>query len=190
MNAEPIDDQQRMAHGNTLVRLSAIEDHLHQIETRLDAIGEFNARLDGIHTILETVIRFVTPDQINQSLTESVTRADGSTTEAGFRVVAHVRRADDGTQLVSDVPWPDAWSVRLFVTALLRTLTRRHDAQERRCWCEVWTPDENGEFVDSGLLCRFCGCLRRCRAACGAVPPRSRAPSASLRDGARATLDL
>ncbi|MGH3611870.1 MAG: nitrilase-related carbon-nitrogen hydrolase [Pseudonocardia sp.] len=40
------------------------------------------------------------------------------------------------------------------------------------------------------LLCRFCGRLRRCRAACGAVPPRSRAPSASLRDGASATLDL
>ena len=42
-----------------------------------------------------------------------------------------------------------------------------------------------------GLLCRFCGCLRRCCAACRAVEaPRSRVPSASLRDGARATLDL
>jgi hypothetical protein len=40
------------------------------------------------------------------------------------------------------------------------------------------------------LLCRFCGCLWRRRAACGAASPRSRAPSASLRDGARATLDL
>ena len=49
--------------------------------------------------------------------------------------------------------------------------------------------DEPAVHVE-GLLCRFCGCLRRCRAACGAVPPRSRAPSASLRNGARATLDL
>lgn len=152
MNTEPIDDQQRAAHEDTLVRLSAIEDHLSQIEARLDAVSEFNVRLDGIHTILETVIRFVTPDQTNQSLTEPITRADGSTTDAGFRVVAHVRRADGGTQLVSDVPWPDAWSVRLFVTTLLQNLTRRHDAHERRCWCEVWTPDENGEYLDSAIL--------------------------------------
>ena len=52
------------------------------------------------------------------------------------------------------------------------------------------TPGSLPQVVLAGLLCRFCGGLRRCRAACGAVPPRSRAPSASLRDGARATLDL
>lgn len=152
MNAEPLDDPQCVAHENTLVRLRAIEDYLHQIETRLDTISEFNDRLDGIHTILETVIRFVTPDQTNQLLTESITRAHSSTTDAGFRVVAHVRRADGGTQLASDVPWPDSWSVRLFVTALLQTLTRRHDTHKLRCWCEVWTPDENGEHVDSAIL--------------------------------------
>jgi hypothetical protein len=152
MNPEPADEQQPAASENTLLRLGVIENHLDHIDARLATISEFNGRLDEIHTILETVIGFVTPDRIIESLTEPSTRADDDS-PSGYRVVAHISRHNDGTQLVPDVSWPDAWSVRLFVTALMRNLTRNSPAQQRRrCWCEVWTPDEDGEFVDSAIL--------------------------------------
>ncbi|MCA1671644.1 MAG: hypothetical protein LC799_05395 [Actinobacteria bacterium] len=52
------------------------------------------------------------------------------------------------------------WSVRLLVTALLRNLARNDKAQERRrCWCEVWTPDETGERVDSAVLNQDTGAI-------------------------------
>jgi len=150
MNADPVDAQQRVAHENTLVRLGAIEDYLHQIETRLDAISEFNNRLDEIHTILHTVTRFVTSDRTNESLTQPSTATDPPASDTELRVVAHVRRDGDGTRLIPDVSWPDAWSMRLFGTALLQNLARND--QRRRCWCEVWTPDETGELIDTAIL--------------------------------------
>ena len=108
------------------------------------------------HYVLEdqiTVVGFVTPDRIIGSFTEPSTSVDDDSTTPGYRVVAHLSRHNGGTQLIPDVSWPDAWSVRLFVTALLRNLTRTNPAhQQRRCWCEVWTPDETGEFVDSAIL--------------------------------------
>ena len=152
MNPEPVDEQQPAARENTLLRLDVIENHLDHIDARLTTISEFNGRLDEIHTILETVIGFVTPDRILESLTEPSTRADDPSS-SGYRVVAHLSRHNGGTRLVPDVSWPDAWSVRLFVTALMRNLTRNNPAQQRRrCWCEVWTPDETGEYVDSAIL--------------------------------------
>ncbi len=45
-------------------------------------------------------------------------------------------------------------------------------------------PERSPQTCEIGLLCRFRGWVRGCCAACGAVPPRSRAPSASLRDAA------
>ncbi len=153
MSTDPVDEPLHADDENTLARLAAIEDHVHKIETKLGAISEFNGQLDQIHTTLEAVIGFVTPGRINESLTEPSTHVDHSTTGAGFRVVAHVNRDSGGTRLVPDVSWPDAWSVRLFVTALLRHLARNdHSQRRRRCWCEVWTPDETGERVDSAIL--------------------------------------
>jgi hypothetical protein len=154
MNPEPVDKQQPAARENALLRLGAIENHLDHIDARLATISEFNGRLDEIHTTLETVIGFMTPDRILESITEPSTHADDDSPSCtGYRVVAHLSRDNGGTQLVPDVSWPDAWSVRLFVTALLRNLTRTNPVQQRRrCWCEVWTPDETGEFVDSAIL--------------------------------------
>ncbi len=54
---------------------------------------------------------------------------------------------------------------------------RRHGIG--RAWC--------GE---SGHFCCFCGSVRGRCAGCGAAPPRSRAPLASLREGAARPLDL
>jgi hypothetical protein len=153
MNPEPADEQQPAASKNTLFRLGVIENHLDQIDARLTTISEFNGRLDEIHTILETVIGFVTPDRIIESLTEPSIGVDDHPSTTGYRVVAHINRDNGGTQLIPDVSWPDAWSVRLFVTALMRNLTRNNPAhQRRRCWCEIWTPDETGEYVDSAIL--------------------------------------
>jgi hypothetical protein len=45
------------------------------------------------------------------------------------------------------------WSVRLYVTALLRNAARSGLASvESRCWCEIWAPDETGELIDSAYL--------------------------------------
>jgi hypothetical protein len=153
MSTDPMGKPAHAADENTLARLAAIEAHVHQIETRLSAINEFNTQLDEIHTALEAVIGFVTPGRITESFTDPGTHVDRTTTGAGFRVVAHVSRDSAGMRLASDISWPDTWSVRLFVTALLRNLARNDHAHKRRqCWCEVWTPNETGERVDSAVL--------------------------------------
>jgi len=56
MNTEPVDEPLHAADANTLARLAAIEEHLHQIKTRLGVIGEFNGRLDELHHTLKTVM--------------------------------------------------------------------------------------------------------------------------------------
>lgn len=153
MNTEPGDKSQRPPSEITRRRLAVIENQLDQIDARLGVISEFNGRLDEIHNILETVIEFVIPDRITEPSTPPVLDADNSSTDTGFQVVAHISRDNSGTRLVSDVTWPDMWSVRLFVTALLRNLAHNYPSQQhRRCWCEVWSPDETGEFVDSAIL--------------------------------------
>jgi hypothetical protein len=99
------------------------------------------------------VTDFVMPDWITGPSAPPVLDADTSTTDTGFRVVAHISRDNSGTYLLSDVTWPDMWSVRLYVTVLPRTLARNHPApRHRRCWCEIWSPDETGEFIDSAIL--------------------------------------
>jgi hypothetical protein len=67
-----------------------------------------------------------------------------------FQVIAHVNPPDGRTELTARLSWSDEGSARLFVTALLRNLCHGNFGQEGyRCWCEVWVPDETGEFVDS-----------------------------------------
>lgn len=45
------------------------------------------------------------------------------------------------------------WSIRRYVTALLRNALRNGlDSAECCCWCEVWAPGEAGELVDSAHL--------------------------------------
>jgi hypothetical protein len=71
----------------------------------------------------------------------------------GFQVIAHVRRDNGGgggARLA--VSWPEPSSVRLFVTALLRDLAKNRSDVRRRCWCEVWTPDETGTFLETAAL--------------------------------------
>jgi hypothetical protein len=154
VNTDPSDESPHPRDEIMRTRLTAIENQLDQIDTRLGAISEFNGRLDEIHCILETVIGFVMPDQSTEPSTPPVLGADDPTMQtSGFRVVAHISRDHSGTRLVSDVTWPDMWAVRLFVTALLRNLARNQLAQQhRRCWCEVWSSDEAGQFVDSAIL--------------------------------------
>jgi hypothetical protein len=134
VSTDPADPSPHTPDEITPGRLATIENQLDHIDTRLSIITEFNGRLDEIHTILET-------------------RAGDSTLETGFQVVAHVSRDNSGTRPVADVTWPDMWAARLFVTALLRNLAHKGLAhQHRRCWCEVWAPDEAGQFVDSAIL--------------------------------------
>jgi hypothetical protein len=152
MNTGPVDEPLHVNDANTLTRLAAIESHIHHIETRLGLINEFNSRLDEIHDTLDTVIGFVTPDRTNESLVSPSTHIDRPIADAEFRIVAHVSRDGHGAQLTSDMSWPDTWSVRMFVTALLRNLSRHDRQQCRRYWCDIWTPDESGERVDSAIL--------------------------------------
>ncbi len=44
---------------------------------------------------------------------------------------------------------PTSWSVRLFVTGLLRNMTR---SGLPLLECQVWTPDETSELVDTAVL--------------------------------------
>lgn len=67
-----------------------------------------------------------------------------------FQVIAQVSSPDGDMELTARLSWLDEGSARLFVTALLRNLCHGNFGQEGyRCWCEIWTPDETGEFVDS-----------------------------------------
>jgi hypothetical protein len=141
-------------------RLAAIENHIEHIESLLVGIGQLNSRLDRIYATLELAIGLLAPGQHATDLANdrSLAEEGTETAQSGFRVVAHISRPDHsgGARLVSDVSWSDMWSVRLYVTALLRNLARTSLVRANgRCWCEIWTPDESGELVDS--ICRDCG---------------------------------
>src|SRR5262249_19509475 len=129
----------------THVRLAAIEDQMRHIEALLVGISQFHIRLDQIHATLELAIGYLSPgsDTTTPEAESSVeNRLD--TTAPKFRVVAHLNRDGHGARLVPDVAWEDMWSLRLFVTGLLRNMGRSGlFALGCRCWCEVWTPDES-----------------------------------------------
>jgi hypothetical protein len=137
----------------TQARLAAIESHMQQIETLLIGISQFSSRLDEIHATLELAIGVIGPRQYAISPDVEQPQTSGSAenlAKIGYRIIAHLRRENHGARLVSDVSWSDMWSVRLYVTALLRNAVRSGLAPaECRCWCEVWTPDETGELIDS-----------------------------------------
>jgi hypothetical protein len=149
-NSEPrklVDDD-----ATTQARLAAIESHLQLIETLVVGVSQFNTRLDQIHATLELALGVLAPGQ-HTGAPDPPSGQDGSghTGERpGFRIIARINRQSHGARLVSDVSWTDMWSIRLYVTALLRYAMRGGLASAGcRCWCEVWTPDESGELVDS-----------------------------------------
>jgi hypothetical protein len=77
-----------------------------------------------------------------------------------FQVITHVSPLDGDTELTARLSWPDEGSARSFATALLRSLHHGNFGQEGyRCWCEVWAPDETGEFVDSAYPGPQTGCV-------------------------------
>jgi hypothetical protein len=136
-------------NATTPARLAAIEGHLLLIETLLIEFAQFNSRLDQIHATLELAVGVVTPGQ-RTGPTAPVYPAEPAAARPAFRVIAHLGRDNHGARLISDVSWADMWSIRLYVTALLRNALRSGLASaECRCWCEVWAPDEAGELVDS-----------------------------------------
>jgi hypothetical protein len=135
--------------ATTAARLAAIESHLQMIETLLIGFTQFNSRLDQIHATLELAIGVLTPGQ-HTGPTAPLNAGEPTVAIHGFRIIAHLSREDHGARLVSDVPCADMWSIRLYVTALLRNALRSGLASaECRCWCEIWTPDEGGKLVDS-----------------------------------------
>jgi hypothetical protein len=141
----------------TTGRLAAIENHIEHIESLLVGIGQLNSRLDRIYATLELAIGLLAPGQhaTNPANDRSPAEEGTDTAQSGFRVVAHISRPGHGggARLVSDVSWSDMWSVRLYVTALLRNLARTSLIPANgRCWCEIWIPNEAGELVDSAFL--------------------------------------
>ena len=135
--------------ATTVARLTAIETHLQLIETLLVGFSRFNNRLDQIHATLELAIGVLTPDQ-HAGPPAPPNAPEQFSADHGFRIIAHLNRENHSARLVSDVSWADMWSIRLYVTALLRNALRSGLASaECRCWCEVWTPDETGELIDS-----------------------------------------
>jgi hypothetical protein len=136
----------------TQARLAAIESHLRLIEALLVGVSQFNTRLDQIHATLELAVGVLAPGQHTGSPEPQPAPNDGAQagSNSGFRIIAHVSRESHGARLVSDVSWSDMWSIRLYVTALLRNAMRSGlTSAECRCWCEIWTPNEGGELVDS-----------------------------------------
>jgi hypothetical protein len=134
--------------ATTETRLAAIESHLQLIEALLVGFGQFNTRLDRIHATLELAIGVLAPGQHTGSSDRAP--STGEHTGSSFRIITHFAREDHGARLVSDVYWSDMWSIRLYITALLRNALRSGLASaESSCWCEVWTPDESGELIDS-----------------------------------------
>jgi hypothetical protein len=115
-------------------RLAAIESHLLLIETLLIGVSQFNTRLDQIHATLELAIGVLAPGRHTGS-PETPLSNDGQTSENhGFRIIAHLSRENHGARLVSDLSWSDMWSIRLYVTALLRNALRSGLASaECRC---------------------------------------------------------
>jgi hypothetical protein len=133
----------------TQARLAAIENHLQLIETLLAGISQFNTRLDQIHATLELAVGVLAPGQHSGSHGPATESREPTAATARFRIIAHLSRDNHGTRLVSDVSWSDMWSIRLYVTALLRNALRSGLAtSECRWWCEIWTPDETGEPID------------------------------------------
>lgn len=136
----------------TYGRLAAIERHMEHIEAVLIGISQFNSRLDQIHATLELAIGFLTPAR-HTTTVPPIGTAPTDDASTAYRVIAHLSRDGNGARLASDVSWADTWSVRLYVTALLRNLARSTlSSEDCRCWCEVWTPDETGDLVDSARL--------------------------------------
>jgi hypothetical protein len=135
--------------ATTPASLAAIESHLLLIETLLIEFTQFNTRLDQIHATLELAVGVLTPGR-HTGPTAQVNPAEPAAGSSGFRIIAHLDRDNHGARLISDVSWADMWSIRLYVTALLRNALRSGLASaECRCWCEVWAPDEAGELVGS-----------------------------------------
>jgi hypothetical protein len=67
-----------------------------------------------------------------------------------FQVITHVSPPGGDTELTARLSWSDEGSARSFATALLRNLHDGDLGQDGyRWWCEIWTPDETGELVDS-----------------------------------------
>jgi hypothetical protein len=122
--------------ATTPARLAAIESHLHLIETLLIGFTQFSTRLDQIHATLELAIGVLTPGQ-HTGPTAPLNAAEPTAANHGFRIIAHLSRENNGARLVSDASWADMWSIRLYVTALLRNALRSGLASaECRCWCE------------------------------------------------------
>ena len=135
----------------TPARLATIESQMQHIEALLNGVSQFNNRLDQIHATLDLAIGILTPGQHTTDPTsEPSPSEDTDDTQTGFRIIAHLSRDGHSARLVSDLSWTDMWSVRLYITALLRNLARSslasHDCP---CRCEVWKPDETGQLVDS-----------------------------------------
>jgi hypothetical protein len=75
-----------------------------------------------------------------------------------FQVITHVSSPEGDTEPTARLSWPDEGSARSFATALLRNLHHGSFGQEGyHCWCEVWAPDETGEFIDSASPSRQTG---------------------------------
>lgn len=151
------DSSPSSADQPTHARLASIESHMQHIETLLIGISQFHNRLDQIHATLELAIGFVAPDAgaADPGAEPSSSEDQSDKTAARYRVVAHLSRDGHSARLVPDVAWDDMWSVRLFVTGLLRNMGRSGlPSLGCRCWCEVWTPDESGKskLVDSAFL--------------------------------------
>lgn len=151
-SAEPPSPAEPETEGcsTTEVRLAAIESHLKLIEALLIGFGQFNTRLDQIHATLDLAIGVLAPGQHTGSTDKAPSARQQTGGRSGFRIIAHFARENHGARLVSDVSWSDMWSIRLYITALLRNALRSGLASaECSCWCEVWTPDETGELIDS-----------------------------------------
>jgi hypothetical protein len=153
-SAEPHHPGERGGESDTApearLNLAAIESHLQLIEALLIGFGQFNTRLDQIHATLELAIGVLNPGQHTGSSDEPLSTGGQHGGRRSFRIIAHFAREDRGARLVSDVSWSDMWSIRLYITALLRNALRSGLASaECSCWCEVWSPDETGELIDS-----------------------------------------
>jgi hypothetical protein len=150
-NAEPHDppgEPSGEGDATTETRLAAIESRLQLIEALLVGFIQFNTHLDRIHATLELAIGVLAPGQHTGSADR--TPSIGEHTGSSFRIITHFARKDHGARLTSDVYWSDMWSIRLYITALLRNALRSGLASaECSCWCEVRTPDERGELIDS-----------------------------------------
>lgn len=123
-NAEPHDPREPGGEGaaTTETRLTAIESYLQLIEALLVGFSQFNTHLDRIHATLELAIGVLTPGQHTGSADRAP--STGAHTCGSYRIITHFAREDHGARLASDVYWSDMWSIRLYITALLRNALR------------------------------------------------------------------